>query len=662
MNSKIQAALAFHQKGLLDQAEHLYRDVLLSSPNQVEAIHLLGVVSSQRGRHSEAVEWFERALDLDPSNPHYHFNLGVSLEELGKLREAADCYGQAGLLDPRQVEPFLNQGNCLYQLGDYRSAEIAYRQAISARPDDPAAKSNLGNLLHATGRLEEALSSHRQALDLDDTVDRFHFNLGNVLKDLSRFEEALVSYDHALSLRPEYMAAILNKGGVLMELELFDQALVAFERLILRQPGDVRGHLNRGAALAAMRRFDTAIECFEVAVQIAPTDAQVYLNWGNALVSVGKLDAAIDRIKRAIALDPQYAEAFSNLGSALKAAGRFSEALLQFEQAIVLEPRLAAAHWNKSLLLLLMGEFDPGWGLYEWRWRAKEYLRHARSFVQPLWLGQREFDGIGGLAGKTILVHSEQGLGDTIQFARYLPLLAEHGARVVFELPAVLLDTLKGLKGVSAFVEKGEPLPAADFHCPLLSLPLAFKTTLESIPSPGPYLEADLRKVKFWSERLGPQKLPRIGLVWNGNSQHQNDHNRSMSLDLLLSQLSERFERFECVSLQREVREADQQMLDTQPNIRHFGPELEDFTDTAALCALMDLVISVDTSVAHLSGALGRPTWVLLPHVPDWRWLLDRDDSPWYGCIKLYRQSSPRDWGPVFQALSQDLLRLDQSE
>ena len=662
LNSKVQAALAFHQKGLLDQAEHLYREVLVANPNQVESIHLLGVASSQRGRHSEAVEWFERALELEPSNPHYHFNLGVSLEELGKIREAADCYGQAGSLDRRQAEPFLNQGNCLYQLGDLRSAEVAYRQAISARPYYPAAHSNFGNLLHETGRLEEALSSHRQALEFDDTVDRFHFNLGNVLKDLSRFEEALVSYDRALALRPDYRAAILNRGGVLMELGLYDQALVAFEQVVLIDPYEAKGHLNRGNALVAMSRFDEAIQCFEDAGQISPNDAQVYLSWGNALIGQRQIDAAIDRFSRAVDLDPKYAQAFSNLGSALKAASRFSDAIRHFELAIRLEPMLAEAHWNKSLLLLLQGDFETGWGLYEWRWKTKEYLKHPCTFAQPLWLGQAEFGGVEGLAGKTILVHSEQGLGDTIQFARYLPLLAECGARVVFELPEVLLGTLQGIPGINAFVVKGQALPpslpAADFHCPLLSLPLAFKTTLETIPTPRPYLEADAQKVEQWSVRLGPKSRPRIGLVWSGNSKHKNDHNRSLSLELLLSELPERFD---WVSLQREVREADQQVLELHPSVHHFGAELEDFTDTAALCALMDLVISVDTSVAHLSGALGRPTWVLLPHVPDWRWLLDRDDSPWYLCVKLYRQPAPGEWGSVFQRLSNDLLKFDQS-
>jgi hypothetical protein len=349
---------------------------------------------------------------------------------------------------------------------------------------------------------------------------------------------------------------------------------------------------------------------------------------------------------------PDLPESFSDLGVALAGLKRSREAASYYDKAINLDPEYAEAHWNKSLLFLLMGDFDSGWKSYEWRWKIPGLMRDLADFSQPLWLGQAEFGGIEGLAGKTILVHSEQGLGDTIQFARYLLLLAENGARVVFELPAALFGALRGVTGVNDFVVRGQTLPAADFHCPLLSLPLAFKTTLESIPSPGPYLKADALKVKQWSERLGLKSSPRIGLVWSGNAQHKNDHNRSIPLELLLSRLPERFD---WVSLQRELREDDQRVLELHPHIRHFGDELEDFTDTAALCEQMDLVISVDTSVAHLSGALGRPTWVLLPHVPDWRWLLDRDDSPWYRCMKLYRQPAPGNWGSVMAQVAYSL-------
>ena len=662
MNPKFQAALAFHQRGVLDRAAVLYQEVLQSDPGHSDSLHLLGVVASQLGNHGVAVDFIGKAIECQPDNPHFHFNLGVSQEELGQLREAVDSFSMVTALDGRNADAYLNCGNCLHRLGDTLGAVDAFRKAILVRPTYAAAHSNLGNVLQEMARWDESVASHRRAVEIDPEVALFHFNLGNALKAIHQYTEALEGYENALRLQPDHAGALGNQGGVLMELGDFEEAEICFGKLTALQPGVAKVQSNLGNALVAQKRFVEAIQRFEKAIKIAPDDAQVYLNWANALMGFGDIEAAVDRLNRAISIDPEYAEAFCNLGSMLKALGRFDQAIEHFDQAIRLESTLAEAYWNKSLLFLLMGNFEAGWGLYEWRWKTKEYLKHSSTFAQPLWLGQAEFGGVEGLSGKTILVHSEQGLGDTIQFARYLPLLAEHGARVVFELPGVLLGTLQGISGVDAFVVKGQALPpllpAADFHCPLLSLPLAFKTTLESIPTPGPYLKADAQKVEQWSVRLGSKSRPRIGLVWSGNSKHKNDHNRSLSLELLLSELPERFD---WVSLQREVREADERVLELHPSVRHFGAELEDFTDTAALCALMDLVISVDTSVAHFSGALGRPTWVLLPHVPDWRWLLDRDDSPWYSCVKLYRQPAPGDWGSVFQRLSNDLLKFDQS-
>jgi tetratricopeptide (TPR) repeat protein len=653
-STKFQAALAFHQQGLLDQATALYQEILRSEPGHVDSLHLLGVVASQVGNHPVALEFIGRAIELQPDNPHFHFNLGVSQEELGHFPQAVDSFARTVSLDGGNADACLNRGNCLHRLGDAVGAVEAFRQAILIRPTYAAAHSNLGNALQEMARWEESLESHRLAVELDPEIALFHFNLGNAFKATHRYSEALESYENALRLQPQHAGALGNLGAVLVELDRFEAAIGCFERLTLLKPADAKAHSNLGNALVARRRFREAIQCFEHAIKIAPADPQTYMNWANALVGIGDLHGAVDCLNQAVVIDPEYAEAFNNLGSALKALGQFAQAVEHFDRAIHLDPALAEAYWNKSLLFLLTGDFDAGWRLYEWRSKTKEYLKYPSAFGQPLWLGQAEFGGLEGIDGKTILIHSEQGLGDTIQFARYLPLLADCGARVVFELPSALLGVLQGLPGVSEFVVKGQVLPAADFHCPLLSLPLAFNTILDSIPSPAPYLKADAQKVKQWSERLGPKSRPRIGLVWSGNAQHKNDHNRSVPLQLLLSHLPERFE---WVSLQRELREDDHQVLESHPWLRHFGAELEDFTDTAALCALVDLVISVDTSVAHLSGSLGRPTWILLPYLPDWRWLLDREDSPWYLSAKLYRQSTIGQWSPVMAQVAQALSR-----
>lgn len=363
----------------------------------------------------------------------------------------------------------------------------------------------------------------------------------------------------------------------------------------------------------------------------------------------GRLDAAIASFNRAISLKPDYAEAYSNRGIALQECKQMEAAIACFDYAIALKPDYADAYWNKSLVLLLGGNFLDGWELYEWRWLRRAFRLSKPQFSKPLWLGN------GSLEGKTILLHAEQGFGDTLQFCRYAKLVAALGARVLLSVPRPLMPLLKRLEGVDALLEEGGSPPAHDYHCPLMSLPLAFKSTLETIPAPSAYLYSDPDKVSRWADRLGGKTRPRVGLVWSGRPDHNNDHNRSLSLAELTAYLDDRFE---YVSLQKEVRAADQRSLERAENLRHFGEELSDFADTAALCELMDVVVSVDTSVAHLSAGLGRATWVMLPHVPDWRWLLDRGDSPWYPSARLFRQAKGGDWERPLARMRSDLSAL----
>ena len=310
---------------------------------------------------------------------------------------------------------------------------------------------------------------------------------------------------------------------------------------------------------------------------------------------------------------------------------RLDEAQACFERALKIKPDYAEAHCNWALCRILVGDFDHGWKSNEWRWETAHLRKEKRNFVQPLWLGSNE------ITGKTILLHSEQGFGDTIQFCRYVPLVAERAARVILEVPESLRELMETLTGSAQIVPKGEPLPQFDLHCPLMSLPLAFKTRLESIPCATPYLGALPSAVKSWNARLGQRRRSRVGLVWSGRPEHKNDHNRSLKLSTLLPLL-------DCdvtfISLQREVRPGDAATLKGL-DIVHFGGELKNFSDTAAIISNLDVVISVDTSVAHLAGALGTPVWILLPFVPDWRWLLDREDSPWYPTARLFRQNNP---------------------
>ena len=405
-------------------------------------------------------------------------------------------------------------------------------------------------------------------------------------------------------MRPDYAAALNNRGNTLKELKRFDEALASFDRALAVRPDYADALNNRGNTSKELKRFDEALASYD----------------------------------GALAVRPEHAEALNNRGNSLNEQKRFDEALASYDRALAVRPDYADAHWNESLVRLLTGDFARGWEKFEWRWKNESLNLSPRNFAQPLWLGEN------GIAGKTILLHSEQGLGDTIQFCRYAPLVAARGARVLLQVPESLQDLMASLAGVAQVIGSTSKLPDFDLHSPLLSLPLAFGTRLDTIPSATPYLSASSESVRSWNISLGLKYRPRIGLVWSGNPAHKNDHNRSIKLETLLPLLDidATF-----VSLQKDIHADDASVLKDRSDLLNFGDKLKDFSETAGLVSNLDLVISVDTSVAHLAGALAKPVWVLLPFLSDWRWLLDRDDSPWYPTARLFRQHAAGDWSGV---------------
>jgi tetratricopeptide (TPR) repeat protein len=444
--------------------------------------------------------------------------------------------------------------------------------------------------------------------------------------------------------------------------------------------------LYEQAISAAQRQdYELAVELYDSAIDLDPSHADVYYKRGNALKSLGRLNAAVTSYTQAIDRKGDYAHAYCNLGVVQQALGLKSAALSSYDRSIVLDPADAVSHYNRALLnqelmqweealrsydraididpqfadaqynravtQLFCGDYTQGWRSFEWRWKNAQRLGigEARDFSQPLWLGEHE------IAGKRILLHCEGGLGDTLQFCRYAPLLATMGAIVYLEVQAPLREFLTQMKDVSRLIVKGEALPSFDFHCPLMSLPLAMKTTLESIPAAKSYLRADSDAVARWRARLNYSNRPRVGLVWSGSPDNAIDARRSINLSEWSHYLPSQCDYF---CLQNHVRDTDVAVLSCNSAIRRFPPEEMDFASTAALCECMDVVVSVDTSLAHLGGALGRPTWILLSLVPDWRWLRDRDDSPWYPTAKLFRQRSAGNWREVFDQVAADLKRL----
>ncbi|HEX4209292.1 MAG TPA: tetratricopeptide repeat-containing glycosyltransferase family protein [Candidatus Binataceae bacterium] len=483
-----------------------------------------------------------------------------------------------------------------------------------------------------------------------------------VLKALRRWPEALACYERAIALRPNHSEAHSNRGNVLRELRQLDAALASYDRALAINPSYAEAHYNRGVVLHDLNRPDDALASYDRAIALRPDYAAAFCNRGVVQEQLHLFEAAVESYSRAVAIQPGFARALANRGNAQRALLQLDAAIDSCDRAIAISPDYAAAYQNRAVARLLAGDFALGWPDYEWRWKNEDSAlrRDYRPFTQPQWRGEHD------LAGRTLLIHSEQGLGDTIQFCRYVPLLAPLGATVIFEAPSPLMQLLAGLVGVAQLISRGTALPDFDYHCPLMSLPLAFRTTLATVPANVPYLTVDAERRRHWRGKLGERRQPRVGLVWSGGFRADQPEVWSVNSrrNIPLAKLAAlRNSDIEFYSLQK-GQPAESELA--QLNARHWnGPrlidctgELHDFADTAALIEQLDLVISVDTSTAHLAGALGKPVWILNRFDTCWRWLLDRTDSPWYPTARLYRQAKPGDWDGVIEQLSGDIQRL----
>lgn len=521
----------------------------------------------------------------------------------GQLAPAQAHYREILALEPGHFDALHLLGVIEYQQGHHTAADALIRQAIAVQPAQAGPYSNLGLVLQGQSRHEGALACFAQAIELQPGHAEAHNNHGNALRSLKRYEEALASYEHALRLKPDYAVA----------------------------------HSNRGNILQDLKRHEEALACYEHALQLKPDYAEAHNNRAHALRYLNRTEAALASCVRALQLRPDYAQAHHNGGNILQDLLRHQDALAFYRRAVQLQPDYAEAHLNEGLCRLTLGDFALGWEKYEWRWASATHTSLRRDFKQPLWLGQSP------LQGKTILLHAEQGLGDTLQFCRYAPQLAALGATVLLEVQAPLRHLLASLPGVAQVLVQGEPLPQFDCHCPLLSLPRALHTELATIPSQVPYLHADSMRVAAWRQRLSAYPRPWVGLSWSGNPTHVNDHNRSIPLEALapLFQISASF-----IGIQTRVVDTDRDAFE-RFGIVDVARELHDFSESAALLACLDRVMTVDTAGAHLAGALGRPATVMLPYNADFRWLTGRDTTPWYPTLTLIRQARRGDWAEV---------------
>jgi tetratricopeptide (TPR) repeat protein len=681
---------ALHQAGRLDEASLRYQQVLAADPAHFDALHLLGVLCIQTGRPDIAVELIGQAIAAQPGVAIAHGNLGNALNILARHEEALAASDRAIALNPLYAEAHGNRGRALHGLGRSQDAAASYGQVIALKPT-ARAYYNHGVMLRDLGRTEEALASFAEATARDGTYAEAHCSQGIALRELGRPREALVSLDRALALKPAYAEAHYERAVALRELKQPAAALESYDRAIALKPGDADAHSNRGNALTDLKRYEEALESYRRAIALKPDYAEAYSNQmvalrelkrpqealaacdqaialkpdyaeahnnrAGALYEFQRLDEVLESCDRAIALKPGYAEAHSNRGSVLHQLRRPQEALDAFDRAIVLKPAYAEAHYHQAMVQLMLGDYAKAWLQYEWRWKTVQFEEAVRAFEAPLWLGRED------IRGRTILLHAEQGLGDALQFFRYAPKVAALGATVILEVYAGLERLAARLDGVSQVVTRGAPLPPHDFQTPLMSLPLALG--LEPEADGAPYLSADPQAAAAWSARLGDGAGLRVGLCWAGGTRpdqpiaHTIDKRRSLRLESFAPLAG--IAGVQIYSLQKGPPSAQLAEIGSGwpgPPIIDLTADLNDFADTADLAANLDLVISCDTSTAHLAGGLGKPLWVLNRYDACWRWLADREDSPWYPSARLFQQKSPGDWDGVIEEVRAALTGL----
>ncbi len=711
-------ALAHHQRGELPRAEQIYRQILDADPQHADAWHLFGVAAHQCGRNAEAVESISRAIAIDDTKPTYHNHLGavygalaqlekaehslrrsLQLNELdpqahynlaalvalqGQSDAAIEGYRRAVQLNPRFAEAQFNLGNLLrdrqqwaeaeqcyraalaarsgylkaltslagvqMRLGKSREAEDTWRQALAIEPRHVEAHFQLGSLLQAQGKLEAAIQSLQAVVLLEPRRSEAQNNLGCAHRGLRQFDQAEQCFRLALAANPDSAEAMNNLGSVLQDKKDYEAAAVWCQKAIELRPDFCEAYNNLAAIRQNQKQFDSALALCRKLLELKPDSADGLSGAGSALQMLGRTEEAIEYHRRAIAVDPSHYRAHYCLAAALHFLHRIDEALASYAEAIRIKPDYAEAYYNRSFVHLSQGNLSQGWQDYHWRFQCEDYK--ARRLDGPEWDGSP-------LAGRTLLVHAEQGLGDTLHFVRYLKRAGGCGGTVLFEAPAALAPLLKA-SGFTGVIAGGSPLPQFDVHAPLMSLPGLFGTTLESIPADVPYLAAEPRLLKNWRGRLRGVPGFKVGIVWQGNAAYMFDHFRSIPLGEF-APLAE-VPAVQLISLQKNAGVEQLAALEGQFTVVDLGSTLDGdagaFMDTAAVMCSLDLVVTSDTAAAHLAGGLGVPVWVALSSSPEWRWMSDRPDSPWYPTMRLFRQPRQGDWQSVFESMKTQLATL----
>lgn len=643
---------AHRTAGTPDAAIAAYREAVNLKQDFAQAHCNLGVMLGEQEDWTGAMESFLAAAEVAPLDVTVWRNLGEACLRLDRGPDAVIAAERAVDLDRFSADNLLLLGRSHEAAQDHPAAIDAYRRAAPLAPDTSEPARRLARLLLDNNAAAEAVPALHAALTRQPDDADIWLTLGDAYHQLEEWEEARRAFRRCHELKPESGEALGNLAATLLKEQRYAEAIDYCRKALRIEPGRAEYLVNLALSFFALKRWGDARSAAREVLAVTPDHHEALNILANSLTACDRFDEAEAILRQALQLYPDSAEAHGNFANLLLAAGRVPESKDAYRRALEIAPHHAPNLHNSSFPLLLTGDWAEGWRRYEARlasWPAKLRTR----FKAPRWKGNFP------LGGRTLLVHAEQGLGDTLQFVRYVPLLAAQGAKVLLEVqrPLVrLLSSVSALTGQATIVAQGDALPEFDCHCPLLSLPLACRTKPENLPAATPYLHAPAAKLAEWAERLGPRQQPRIGVAWRGNPRHGNDHRRSLPLATLAPLFDVPDVQF--FSLQKEIPPADIAAAAACPNLVKLGAQMVDFTDTAAVVGLLDAVVTIDTSVAHLTGALGRPLWVLLPFAPDWRWMLGRKDSPWYPTAEIFRQTAPGDWSAPLAEVRERLRAL----
>ncbi|WP_019500120.1 tetratricopeptide repeat protein [Pseudanabaena sp. PCC 6802] len=678
-NAKL--ASNYHQQGQLQAAIAHYQKAIAFQHDFVAAHWNLGSILQEQGDPEAGLSHQLQALEIKPDllNPQQHYQMGRGFMQSGKLDAAIACYqralrqkpdyievlaalgtiyGRQGNLDlsvqywqqliainPALAEAHYNLGITFCRQERFEAAIAAFQRAIHLQPDLDAAHFSLGDVFLQIGNLDVAIAHLETTIDLQPNCAQAYNSLGLALSRKLQVEQAVAMYERAIAIAPDLAQAHCNLADVLLQQEKLDEAIAACRQAIALKPDLAAAYSNLGVALMRQGQLEEAIAACSEAIKLQPNLAAAHSNLGEVLFKQDRLDEAIAAYEKAIALDPNLGDAHCNLGVALCELNRIDAALKHLHKAVSLQPDDAISHVNLGMTQILIGDFANGLVEYEWRWQQKDVP--SPKFTQPLWDGSE-------LAGKTILLWAEQGLGDTLQFIRYAPSIAQKGGRVIASCPVTLVRLVASVPGVEMAIAEGEPLPAFDVHAQMLSLPRLLDTTVSNIPSiPVPYIPADLWQHKDISRESLCDRALNVGIVWASGYRQREDslrfyHKKSCPLSLMIQLLELPHVHLYSLQVGRNANDLDG-LGEFSDRLHNWSPLIRDFADTAALANQLDLVISVDTAIVHLVGAMGKPVWTLLPFAPDWRWFLDREDTPWYPTMRLFRQTERGDWDGVMR-------------